>query len=111
MRIGIEGHARLRESFGERCDRLDLIFAAQHAALELEIGETIKVVRGFGEAHDRLRRERRFVAQAKPIVLRACPVGIGQIGLAAVADIEQIAQRLDRMALNAFAQQGRDRKL
>ena len=68
-------------------------------------------MRRLGEPHDRLGGEGGFVAQSKPVVAGPCVIGIGEIGLAAVADVEKITECLDGMALNSFAQQGRDGKV
>ena len=92
----------------QRRDRLDLFLAAQHAALQLEIVEAVARVRGLGEAHDRLRRQRRLVAKAQPCVVGAGLAGIRKVGLGAVADEEQVAQHLHRVALLALAEQLRD---
>ncbi len=70
-------------AFGKRsCKRghgLDLLVAAQHAALELEVVEAVALVRRLGQAHDGLGRQRLLVAQAEPVVTwRPARVGIGR---------------------------------
>ena len=97
------------KAFVERGDGRDLLVAGENAALELEIVEAIACLRGLGEAHDGLRGQRLFVAQPRPVVLGVRLFAIGKIGLAAVADIEQIAEHLDTVALLALAEQGGDR--
>jgi hypothetical protein len=99
----------LRKALGERGDGFDFLFASEHAAFELKIFEAIVRVSRIGETHDRLRRQRLVVAQAKPIDVRVRLGAIGQVGLVAVADEKQIAEHLDRAALLPFAQQRRDR--
>ena len=66
-------------------------------------------MRRFGEAHDRLRRHRGFVPQAKPVVTGTGVARVAQTGLALVADEEQVAEHLDCIALLAFAEQRRHR--
>eukprot|EP01022_Parablepharisma_sp_SALTPOND_P016447 TRINITY_DN2409_c0_g6_i1.p1 TRINITY_DN2409_c0_g6~~TRINITY_DN2409_c0_g6_i1.p1 ORF type:complete len:1114 (+),score=348.13 TRINITY_DN2409_c0_g6_i1:941-4282(+) len=109
--IGVQRDARLREALGQRGDGGDFFLAAHDAALELEVIETIAGIGCFSQAHHRLRGQRRLVAQAQPVV--ALPLGrlVRQVGLAALAHIEQVAQHLHLVALLAFAQQGRHRHL
>jgi len=52
-------------------------------------------MRRLGEPHDRLGGEGGLVAQSKPVVAGPCAIGIGQIGLAPVADVEEITECLD----------------
>ena len=49
------------------------------------------------------------MAQAQPVVLRIGLAGVRQVGLRAVADEEQVAQHLHRVALLALAEQRRHR--
>ena len=49
------------------------------------------------------------MAQAQPIVLRIRLARIGQVGLGAVADVEQVAEHLHGVALLALAEQRRHR--
>ena len=63
--VRIERDARLGEALRQRGDGLDLVVARQHAALELEVVEAVARVRGFGEPHDGVRRQRFLVAQAR----------------------------------------------
>ena len=87
----------------------DLFFAAQHAALGLEVVETIALMRGFGLANDGLGGQRGFVADARPGIVGIGLAVVSQTGLAAVADKKQVTEHFDRIALLAFAQQGRHR--
>ncbi|MNT04376.1 hypothetical protein D3C72_1389520 [compost metagenome] len=103
--VGVERDARLRKARVQRADRLDLFLAAQHAALELEVGETVARVRGLGQAHDGLGRHGLFVAQAEPVVVGARVGLVRQVGLRAVAHVEEVAEHLHRIALLAFAEQ------
>src|SRR6185369_10301259 len=77
---------------------------------ELEVLETVAVLRCFGEADDRRGRERFLVAQTKPTV-RAARAAIGQARPCAVAEVEQITKHLHRGALLAFAQERSDRHI
>ena len=83
------------KALGDGGDGFDLLVAAQHAALQLEIGKAVMVLRRFGEPHDGVRRHRLLMAQLEPGGLAGLAFDIGQIGLAAVADKEEIAERLD----------------
>ena len=107
--VRIERDAGLGKAFGQRRDGLHLLLAGEHAAFELEVVEAVARMGRFGEAHDRLRRQGLLVAQPQPVDRRVGSLAIGQIGLVAVADEEQIAQHLHRVALLAFAQQRRHR--
>ena len=103
--VGIDGDASAGEARFERAHRLDLGFAGEHAALELEIRKAVARLRGFGEPDDRGRRERCLVAQPQPIALGVGRAAIRQVGLVAVADVEKIAQHFHRAALLAFPEQ------
>ena len=46
-----------------------------------------------------------FVAQSQPWVVRVWFAGVGQVGLAPVTDVEQVAEHRDARALPAFPQQ------
>ena len=83
----------------------------QHAALQFEIGEAVVIVGGFGQPHDSFRRHRFLMPQSEPVDLLVFARGIGEVGLVAVADVEEIAERLDAGALLAFAEQRRDGKV
>jgi hypothetical protein len=76
----------------------------QDAALQLEIVEAVAGVRGLGEADHRLWGESRLVTQAEPLIICMRLAEIGQIGLVTIADIEQVSQSFDGIALLAFAQ-------
>ena len=113
--VRVQRHAGLRESLVQRVDCRDLFFGAQRAALQLEVIEAVALESGFGQAHHRRWRHRRFVAKTEPVAVavicdaeRAGDIAhIGQVGLAFVADEEQVAQHLDRVALLPLAQQRR----
>ncbi|MOA05746.1 hypothetical protein D3C78_1253560 [compost metagenome] len=107
--VGIEGDARLGEALGQGADRLHLGLAAQHAALELEVLEAVAGVGRLGLADDGLGSQRLLVAHAEPGVVGVGLVAVAEVGLAAVADEEQVAEHLHLVALLAFAEQGGDR--
>ena len=65
-------------------------------------------MRRFGEPHHRRRRHRLLVAKATPVVTLLGGT-IVEFGLVAIADEEQIAEKLHRGALLAFAEQRGDR--
>jgi hypothetical protein len=109
--VRVEGDARLREALVQRDDRLDLLFGAQGAALQLEVVEAVARVRGLGEPHHGLGRHRLLVAQPQPVVGGAGIAGIRQVGPRLVADVEEIAEHLHRLALLAFAEQRRHRNV
>ena len=60
-------------AFGKRSasavDGFHFLRAGENAAFELEIVEAVARVRGFGEPHDGIGRQRLFVAQAQPVVV------------------------------------------
>ena len=110
--VRIERYAGVGEALVQRRDGLDLGFARQHAALELEVVEAVTRPCGLGETHDRLRCHRLLVAQPPPVVGVAPLVGrrsVRQIGLRPVADIEQVTEHLHRSALLPLAEQRRHR--
>ncbi len=106
--IRIERDARLREPFVQGRDGFDLLLRTQDTPLELEVVETIALVRSFGEAHDGLRRQRLLTTQPEPVVAGARITGVRQVCPAGVSDVEQVAQHLHRIALLTFAKQGRN---
>ena len=63
----------------------------------------------FGEAHYGLRRQRLIVAQTEPVDIGVRLRPIGQIGLGAIADVEEVAEHCHGLALLAFAEQRRHR--
>src|SRR5262249_24415393 len=79
----------------------------QDSALQFEIVETVAIMRRVRQPYDRLVRQRFFVPKTEPIVSSLFP--IGQSGLLAVADIKQIAEGFDGVALLALSQERRDR--
>ncbi|MCY1416811.1 hypothetical protein D9M71_323280 [compost metagenome] len=107
--IGVERDARFGEAFGQRCHGLHLFFTTQHAALELEVAEAIARLGGLGQPHHCFRGQGLFMAQAEPVVLAVGFVAVGQVGLLAVADVEQVTEHLHRIALLPLAQQCRHR--
>ncbi len=109
--VRVERDARVREALCDRGDGLDLLLAAQHAALELEVGEAVMVVGGFGQPHHGLRRHRLLVAEVEPFGLAGLALDVVELALAPVADEEEIAERLDAVALLAFAEQRGDRQV
>ncbi|WP_255542637.1 hypothetical protein [Azospirillum sp. INR13] len=84
---------------------------ARTPPLQLEIVEAVAVMGGFRQADHRIGGQGHVMAQAEPVVPGIGFAAIGQGGLGPVADIEKIAQHLDRVALLALAEQGGDRNL
>ena len=109
--VRVERDARRGKPFVEGDGGFELVVAAQHAAFELEVGEAVARLGRFGQAHHGGRVERCLVAQPKPVVTGAGTargVAIRQAGGASVADVEQIAEHGNRLALLAVAKQRRD---
>ena len=104
--VRVQRDAGIGKALGQRHDGFDFIFAAQHAALELEVLEAVACVSGLGQAHDGFRVHGGLVAQALPVVAGCGPALVGQVGLLAVCHIKKIAEHGHRVALLAFAQQG-----
>ena len=109
--VRIERHTRLRKALVQRGHGGHFVLAAQHAALELEIVETVPLVTRLGETDHGLGRERRFVAHPRPVVLRIRRGHIAQVRLRPVADEEQVPEHLDPIALLTLAQQRGDRHI
>lgn len=63
-----------------------------------------------GQADDGLRGHCLFMTQAEPVIGIGF-TAIGQIGLLAVTNVEQVTEHLYRVALLAFTEQGCDRYL
>ena len=53
--VGVEGDPGLGEALVQRGDGSDLLVAGEHAALELEVGEAVALLRGLGQARRRPR--------------------------------------------------------
>ncbi|MNZ79901.1 hypothetical protein D3C78_985190 [compost metagenome] len=107
--VGVEGDARLGEAFGQGGHRFDLFLAAQHAAFQLEVVEAVARVGGLGQAHHRFRGQRCFVAQAEPGVIGIRLAAVVEVGLVAVANVEEVTEHFHFVALLAFAEQRRHR--
>jgi hypothetical protein len=109
--VRVERDARLGKALVQRADGLDFFLAAQHAALELEVGEAVARMRRLGQrtmasgvmASSWRRRSQSSAAPGRALV--------GQVGLLAVAHVEEVAQHLHRVALLAFAEQGGHRHI
>ncbi len=103
--VGVEGDPGVGEAAGQRGDRLDLLLAGQHAALELEVGEAVTLLGGLGQRDHRVGGERLAAAQLGPAVAGAVVHEVGQVGLSRVADVEQVAQHRHPVAPAALAEQ------
>ena len=91
-------------------DRLHLLRARQHAALQLEVAESIPRLRRLGQPQHGVRRQRFLMPQPQPRVVRLRLAAIRQVGLRPIADKEQIAQHIDARPLLPFPQQRRHRQ-
>ena len=109
--VGVECHAGFGEAFMQCNHGIHFLVATQHAALELEVLEAITLLRCFGQAHNGLGCHGFFVAHAEPVVVGAGLAAVRQVGLVAVAHIEQVSQHLHRFALLAVTQQGGNRHI
>ena len=109
--VGIDGDPRIREALFQRPGRFNLLLAGQHAALQLEILKAVAILRRLGQPHHRVAGERFLVAQLIPVVFAPGASQIGEIGFIAIANVEQIAQHGDRIALFAGPQQLADRDI
>ncbi|KVV47221.1 hypothetical protein WK81_05920 [Burkholderia ubonensis] len=106
--VRVERHTRIGKARLDRGNRLHLVGACHHAALQLEIGEAVALDCRLCLPRDRGRRERRFVAQPEPRGRRVRFVAIRRIRAATVADVEQVREHRHRVALLAFAEQRRN---
>ena len=95
----------------QRRYRVDLILAAQHTALELEVLKTVARLRRLGQADDGGGVQRLLVAQPQPVVAGLGLGPVGQVGLMAVTHVKKVAEHRDGGALLAFAQQGGHRHI
>ncbi len=109
--VGVESDPGVGEALLEGADRGDLLPAGQHPALELEVLEAVAPFGGLGQAHDRLRGERLLVAKPVPVVLGVGLADVVAAGAVGVADVEEVAEDADGVALLAVAEQGGDRYL
>ena len=85
-------------------DGLDFFLAAQHAALEFEVVEAVARARRLGQPNHRVGGHGFFMAQAGPVVVGSRVLGVGQVGLLAVPDVEQVTQHLHCVTLLAFTE-------
>ena len=104
--VGVQGNAGLGEGLLQSLDGLQLLPALQHAALELEVFKAVLFIGGPGQRHNGVGGQRLLVAQAVPGAVGVGLGVVGQIGLFAVAHVEQIAQKANPVPLDAVAQQG-----
>ena len=86
-------------------DGFDLFFASQHAALELEVLETVALIGRFSQGDDGFGVHGRLMAQAQPVVSGIGLRAVGQVALLAVTNVKKIAQHGYRIALLAFTEQ------
>ena len=78
------------------------------AALELEVLEAVALVGGLAQLHDGLGRQGLLAAQAAPRVGVVVVVDVGQVGLLAIADIEEVAKEAHGLADLTVPEQRRD---
>ncbi len=84
--IGVERDSRLRKAFRERGNGFHLLRASEHSTFQFEVLEPISRFGSFGQLQNRLCRERLFMAQSEPFVIRRFVALIGQIGLLSVSN-------------------------
>ncbi len=104
--VRIQRHARLRETFSQGGDSFRLFFPGQHPTLQFEIIKTIFFIRGFRQAHHRIRRHRFIVAEPVPVAFLVRLALVRQRRQFAVTNKEQIAQHFHFTALLPLTQQG-----
>ena len=109
--IRIERDAGFRKTFCQCGDSFHFLHAGEDAAFEFEIIKAITRMRRVGEAHDAVHRQRLFVTQSQPVIFRIRCAEIRQVRFLAIANVKQIAERFDGVALLAFTQQCRDGNL
>ncbi|KPY63971.1 hypothetical protein ALO94_201211 [Pseudomonas syringae pv. spinaceae] len=107
--VGVQRDACLGKALGQCGYGFDLLVAAQHPALEFEVLKAVTLLRGFGQTHHCFWGQRFFMAEAEPVVVSLGFAAIGQVGLALIADIKQVAEHLDLIALLTFTEQGGNR--
>ena len=106
--VRIQRDARLREALRQRGDRLCFFFTRQYTAFQLEVIKAIFFIRGFRQAHYRVRGHRFIVTHTIPVAFFVRLALVRQRGEFAVADKEQVAEHFHFAALLAVAQQGGD---
>ena len=106
--VRIQRDARLREALRQRGDRLCFFFTRQYAAFQLEVIKAIFFIRGFRQAHHRVRGHRFIVTHTIPVAFFVRLALVRQRGEFAIADKEQVAEHFHFAALLAVAQQGGD---
>ena len=97
--VRIHRNARIRKAFFQGACGVDLFFAGQYAAFEFEIFKAIAILCRLCQTHHRLAVHRFLMTQVIPGMLTLLARLIRQIGFRAIADIEQIAQHGNRVAL------------
>ena len=108
--VGIDRDAGAGKTIRERRDRFHFLRALEHAALQFEIVESVPRLGRFRETDNRIGRQRGFVAQPQPVIGRVRSAAIRQVRLGAIAEIEQVAEHFDGIALPAFAEQRGNRQ-
>ena len=108
--VWVKRDARVGEALGEGGDSFHLLCAGQDSAFEFEVGESVAGVCGFGESEHGFGGEGFLMAQTQPGVVGVGLAAVREVGLASVANVEQIAEDLDAGTLLAFTQKGRNRQ-
>ena len=109
--VGVQVHAGVGEGLLDGGDCLDLLLGSQHAALELEVLKAVLFVGGLGQRHDGLRGQRLLVAHTVPVAVGIRLRLVLQIGLVAVAHIEQVGEEPHPLPLDAVPHQGGGRNV
>ena len=104
--VGVQIDAGIGERSLDGLHSLQLFLRGQDAALELEVLKAVLLVGGLCQRNDGLRGQGLLVAQTIPVAVGIRLLLILEVGLLAVAHIEQVAQETDTLALDAVAHQG-----
>ena len=103
--VGVQIHTGVGEGLLDGLHRLQLLLGLQHAALELEVLKAVFLVGGLGQSNNGLGGHGLLMAQAVPLAVGIRLGSVGQVGLLAVAHIEQVAQETHPLPLDAIAHQ------
>src|SRR5215831_4937323 len=105
--VGINRDSGLREPLCQRSHHLHLELSGIHAALQLEISESITLPCSFGKIEHGLNGEGLFVAQSEPCVVSVRFAAIRKIRSRSIADEEEISKHIDSLPPQAVSQKHR----
>ena len=101
--VGVQIHAGFGEGSFDGLHCLKLFMGIKHAALKFKVFKAILFVRCFRQGDDCLWGHSLLMAQAIPVAVGIRFFLVLEIGLFPVADVEEVTEEANALALNAIA--------